>query len=422
MSPTKQATDSAQSGAETSYPLEKIRVVLLEGVHPHAAELLSGAGYSVETLDHGLEGDALVEAAADAHLIGIRSKTRITRAFLEQARRLWAIGCFCIGSDQVDLEAAADQGVAVFNAPFSNTRSVAELTISEIIALHRRLFEKSSALHAGKWTKSASGAHEIRTRTLGIVGYGRIGSQVSVLAESMGMNVIYYDVAHVLPLGNARAASSLEDLLRRSDVVTIHVPDTEDTRLLIGERELSCMKPGAFLINNARGTVVDIDALAKALRKERIAGAAVDVFPQEPRSGGESFSSPLQGLDSVILTPHVGGSTEEAQERIGVEVAEKLIKLMNNGSTTTAINVPEVELPVLREEAHRILHFHHNVPGVLSNLHKAIADLGVNVLAEYLQSNNRHGYVIMDIEPGSDDDIKRGLATIPETIRVRTLW
>ncbi len=406
----------------TSYPLHKIRVALLEGVHPRAEESLREAGYTVVTEGGALSGAGLEKAIAEAHLVGIRSKTQLTRRCFERAERLWAVGCFCIGTNQVDLAAAAERGVAVLNAPFSNTRSVAEMTIAEVVALQRGLFESSHALHAGSWRKVSAGRHEVRGRTLGIVGYGRIGSQVSALAEGMGMRVVYYDVANTLPLGNARAARSMDEVLAAADVVTLHVPSTPATRGLIGTREIARMRPGAFLINNARGDVVDVDALAGALRAGRLSGAAVDVFPVEPESNSEPFESPLRGLPTVILTPHIGGSTEEAQRNIADEVATKLIKLMNNGSTATAVNVPEVELPALHPDNHRILHFHRNVPGVLSKMHKVIADLGVNISAEYLQSNPKHSYVILDIGPEHGDEVVEGLRGIPETIRVRTIW
>lgn len=406
----------------TSYPLNKIKVVLLENVHPFAVETLEAQGFTVEQHKKALSGRDLEEAAADASLLGIRSKTRLTAEFFEKAPRLWAVGCFCIGTNQVDLAAAADRGVAVFNAPFSNTRSVAEVTIAEIIALNRGLFARSSQMHRGEWVKSASGFHEVRGRTLGLIGYGRIGSQVSVLAESLGVRVIYFDVADRLPLGNASAVKKLEDLLAAADVVSLHVPSTAQTRGMIGRRELALMREGACLINNARGDVVDIDALAAALKSNHLAGAALDVFPEEPEHNDQPFTSPLVGLDNVILSPHIAGSTEEAQRNIGEETATKLIKFMNNGSTSTAVNVPEVELPMLHAGNHRILHVHQNVPGVLSKLHRLMADLGVNITAEYLQSNPKHSYVIMDIEPVEGDAVKEGLKRIPETIRVRTLW
>lgn len=406
----------------TSYPLSKIKVVLLENIHPRAVELLEEQGYSVESHKKALSGPDLVHAAAEASLVGIRSKTRLTREFFESAPRLWAVGCFCIGTNQVDLDAAADRGIAVFNAPFSNTRSVAEITIAEIIALQRGLFPRSVQMHRGEWVKSASGFHEVRGRTLGIIGYGRIGSQVSVLAESLGMRVAYFDISDRLPLGNAAPIRRLDELLASSDVVSLHVPSTPATRGMFGAREFALMRDGACFINNARGEVVDVEALAAALRSGKLSGAAVDVFPEEPEHNDDPFRTPLAGMDNVILTPHIAGSTEEAQRNIGEETATKLIRFMNNGTTSTAVNVPEVELPVLHAGNHRILHFHRNVPGVLRKLHQLTGDLGVNITAEYLQSNPRHSYVIMDIEPVMGEAVKDGLKKIPETIRVRTLW
>ena len=406
----------------TSYPLSKIKVVLLEGLHPCAGQTLNEEGFDVVTIPDALTGQALLEAAGDAHMLGIRSRSQCDSTFFEQASRLWAVGCFCIGSNQVDLKAAAKRGVAVFNAPFSNTRSVAEMTIAEIVALHRGLVESSAKMHEGVWTKTATGRHEVRGRTLGIVGYGRIGSQVSILAEAMGMRVMYCDTAHRLPLGNATEVASLDELLAESDIVTLHVPATRETDNLITAAQLSKMKPGAFLINNARGSVVDVEALAASLRDGRIAGAAVDVFPSEPGSNAETFTSPLQGLANVILTPHVGGSTEEAQRNIAIEVAGKLVRLMNNGSTSTALNVPEAELPNLHPDHHRILHIHRNVPGVLSKMHGLIADMGVNVAAEHLQSDAQLGYVILDVDAAQGELVVEALRTIPETIRVRAIW
>lgn len=406
----------------TSYPLNKIKVVLLEGVHPCAESALAEAGFSVTTIPGALAGEELLDAAGDAHMLGIRSRSRCDARFFEQARRLWAVGCFCIGSNQVDLDAAAGRGVAVFNAPFSNTRSVAELTIAEIVALHRGLVESSARMHEGVWSKTATGRHEVRGRTLGIVGYGRIGSQVSILAEAMGMRVIYHDTANRLPLGNAAAVGSLDELLAQSDTVTLHVPALRETDNLITAARLATMKPGSFLINNARGSVVDVDALAVSLRDGRLAGAAVDVFPAEPGSNSEAFESPLRGIPNVVLTPHVGGSTEEAQRNIASEVADKLLRLMNNGTTATALNIPEAALPNLHRDHHRILHIHRNVPGVLSSMHGMIAQMGVNIAAEHLQSDARLGYVILDVDASQGERVVEALRTIPETVRVRAIW
>jgi D-3-phosphoglycerate dehydrogenase len=424
VSETKATT--ATTERPTSYPKDKIRIVLLEGVHDSAREQLQAEGFAVECLRDACTGALMAEAIRGAHAIGIRSKSQIDAGALDQAGSLLAIGCFCIGTNQVDLGAAAARGVPVFNSPFSNTRSVAELVIAEVIALHRRLLDRSTQMHAGRWRKTSAGSHEVRGRTLGIVGYGRIGSQVSVLAEAMGMRVIFHDVRPTLALGNARPAASLDDLLRESDVVTLHVPATDGTANLIGGRELGLMHGGAMLLNNSRGSVVDIDALSEALHGGHLAGAAVDVFPQEPSSNDEPFASPLQGLDNVILTPHVGGSTGEAQEAIAQDVATKLTRFINVGSTTGAVNVPNVELPAQavndRARPHRILHFHKNVPGVLGKLHQALSAHGANVSGEVLGTNQDLGYVVVDVDPGDSRPVVAELEAIPETIRVRVLW
>lgn len=419
----------------TSFPKDKIRVVLLEGVHPRGAAMFKGEGFSVETSAKSPDEASLRKMLANAHVVGIRSKTQLTAELLEAAPRLLTVGCFCIGTDQVDLEAARGKGIPVFNAPFSNTRSVAELTLCEIIALYRQLHAKSLQMHKGKWDKSAAGAHEVRGRTLGIVGYGHIGSQVSVLAEALGMRVIYFDVQSKLPLGNARAVRTLGELLKDADIVTLHVPNDASTHNMIGAKQLKMMKPGAFLINNARGSVVNVDALAAALKEGQIGGAAVDVFPVEPAGKGETFSSPLCGLANVILTPHIGGSTEEAQETIAVDVVEKLLKFVNVGSTAGAVNVPQVELPdqgsgdddddsrgKKGSRRHRILHFHKNVPGVLSKMHAIIAGLGANISGEYLRTQDDVGYVVLDVDPTDGEKVLAGLRAVPETIKVRMLW
>jgi len=431
---------------KTSFPKDKIKVVLVESVHASAVETLSREGFAVKTLAAAPDEGKLVELARDAHLLGLRSKTEITPAVLRAAPRLLAVGCFCIGTNQVAVDDACQLGVPVFNSPFSNTRSVAELTIAEAIALTRRLFEKSTRLHAGDWDKSAAGAHEVRGRTLGIVGYGHIGSQVSVLAEALGMRVLYYDLISKLALGNARPARTLADVLEQSDVLTLHVPATPQTKKLIGAKELAKMKPGSCLINNARGSVVDIPALAAALKSGKLAGAALDVFPVEPAGKGDTFESEVRGLPNVILTPHIGGSTEEAQAAIADDVCAKLVKFVNNGSTTGAVNVPQVELPEqsLIEDAprkddarksdtkkssggaggrrHRVLHFHKNLPGVLKSINGAAADLGANIAAQYLQTNAQIGYVVLDVDPTDGERLTAALKKIPETIRVRMLW
>ncbi|MFN5945767.1 MAG: phosphoglycerate dehydrogenase [Phycisphaerae bacterium] len=426
---------SSGGNSPTSFPKDKIRVVLLEGVHPRGTAMFKGEGFSVETSAKSPDEASLRKMLANAHVLGIRSKTQLTAELLEAAPRLLTVGCFCIGTDQVDLEAARAKGIPVFNAPFSNTRSVAELTLCEIIALYRQLHAKSLQMHKGEWDKSAAGAHEVRGRTLGIVGYGHIGSQVSVLAEALGMRVIYFDVQSKLPLGNARSVRSLGELLKDADIVTLHVPNDASTHNMIGTKQLKMMKPGAFLINNARGSVVNVDALAAALKEGQIGGAAVDVFPVEPAGKGETFASPLCGLANVILTPHIGGSTEEAQETIAVDVVEKLLKFVNVGSTAGAVNVPQVDLPdqggsdddedsrgKKGSRRHRILHFHKNVPGVLSKMHAIIAGMGANISGEYLRTQDDVGYVVLDVDPTDGEKVLAGLRAVPETIKVRMLW
>jgi D-3-phosphoglycerate dehydrogenase len=397
-------------------------ILLLESIHPVVDEQLTSRGVMVRRHEGSLAGADLGAALADVDMLGIRSKTHVDAEVIRAAPHLIAIGCFCIGTNQVDLPEAGRHGVAVFNSPFSNTRSVAEMTIAEIIALHRRLFDKSTSMHGGRWDKSAAHAHEVRGRTLGIVGYGHIGSQVSVLAESLRMRVVYYDVVPKLPMGNARALDSLEAVLEASDIVTLHVPATPATAGMISAEQLERMPRGSCLINNARGSIVDLDALAIALREDRLIGAALDVYPTEPDRARGTFECPLSGLPNVILTPHIGGSTEEAQENIAVEVSSKLLRYLGEGSTTSAVNVPEVDLPVRRPDQHRILHFHHNVPGVLSKMHAIMAELDVNINAEYLQSNAEVSYVILDVDPRHGEVVKQRLHGIPETIRVRTLW
>lgn len=397
-----------------------MNAVLFENIHAVAEPILRAAGLSVDRRSGAVDGPALCDAARDAAVLGIRSRTPVREQSLTPS--LLAVGCYCIGTDQVDLAAAARAGIVVFNAPFANTRSVAEMTLAEIVVLSRRLFQKSAELHAGRWDKSSRDAHEVRGRTLGIVGYGHIGSQLSILAESLGLRVLFHDIARKLPLGNAQAVSALEALLEQSDIVTLHVPATPQTEGMIGAAAIARMKPGAVLINNARGGVVDLIALAAALRSGRIGGAAIDVFPSEPEGSGEAFETPLRGVPNVILTPHIGGSTEEAQESIAVEVSEKIARYLAQGSTSTSVSVPEVDLPLRRDDQLRIAHFHHNVPGVLRQIHTALADLGVNINAEYLQSNRDLSYVIMDVDPTAPASvIERSLASIHETIRLRLL-
>jgi len=396
-------------------------ILLLERVHESADATLADDGLHVRRIDHALDDEGLARELANTRMLGIRSKTRITGDFLRTVPHLEAIGCFCIGTNQVDIDAAADLGIAVFNSPFSNTRSVAELTLAEIIALHRQLFDRSRKLHEGQWDKSSTSAHEVRGRTLGIVGYGHIGSQVSVLAEAIGMRVIYHDVLPVLPLGNARACRDLGSLLKEADVVTLHVPETPVTRGLVDSKQLELMKPGAVLINNARGEVVNLKALRSALESGTIAGAAIDVFPDEPATNSDSYSCELAGLDNVILSPHIGGSTLEAQEQIAAEVATKLARFATTGTTTTSVNVPEVELPTRPDEQVRILHFHRNVPGVLSKMHAIIAEHDINIAAEYLRSSGNLSYMIMDCGRLKGTDALKRLEELEETIRIRVL-
>ncbi len=405
----------------TSYPKSKISILLLENLHSAAIEAFKSEGFQVESLPKALDRESLKKKIEKAHIIGIRSKTQLTGDVISSGKRLLAIGAFCIGTNQIDLDCAADHGVPVFNAPFSNTRSVAELVISHCVSLLRGISEKNLAAHEGKWLKSAKGSYEARGKTLGIIGYGHIGSQVSVLAESMGMNVLFYDILDKLALGNAKRALKLDDLLATSDIVTLHVPQTKETSSMMDEKRLGKMKKGAHLINYSRGDVVDIDALARELRSERIAGAAIDVFPEEPKALGDIFKSPLQGMPNVILTPHIGGSTNEAQENIGGEVSGKLIKYINNGSTTSAVNTPEVELPIL-EGRHRILHFHQNVPGVLGKVNALFAEKNVNVLGQYLMTDPKIGYLVMDVARDVDKTLIERLRTIPETIKARILY
>ncbi|MBS0402080.1 MAG: phosphoglycerate dehydrogenase, partial [Proteobacteria bacterium] len=400
---------------KTSLDKSKIKFLLLEGIHPHAEEVLRGAGYSnIELLPKALEGDELRRKLADAHFVGIRSRTQLTAEVLAHAPKLVAIGAFCIGTNQIDLKAASERGIAVFNAPYSNTRSVAELVLAEAILLLRGIPARNAAAHRGGWLKSADNAHEIRGKTLGIVGYGSIGTQLSVLAEGLGMHVIFYDVVNKLPLGNARQVHSLQELLREADVVSLHVPQLPSTQWMIGAAEIAALKPGGILINAARGTVVEIEPLAAALKAGKLAGAAIDVFPTEPKSNKDEFVSPLRGLDHVILTPHIGGSTLEAQANIGLEVAEKLAKYSDNGSTITSVNFPEVALPA-HPGKHRILHVHQNVPGVLSRINHVFSDNHINIAAQHLQTNESIGYVVIDLDAASSDVALQHLAEIPGT-------
>jgi D-3-phosphoglycerate dehydrogenase / 2-oxoglutarate reductase len=406
---------------EYSFPKSKIRVLLLEGCHQSAVDLFVAEGYKVETCAKALSEDELSKRIRGVHVLGIRSKTRVTEAVLANADRLLAIGCFCIGTDQVDLTTAEAQGVAVFNAPFSNTRSVAELVLAEIIALSRTIMDKSSDLHKGIWSKSAAGAFEVRGKKLGIVGFGHIGSQLSIIAEALGMEVLFYDSVAVLPIGRAVATDSLEKLLAQSDFVSLHVPRSPATANMISTNELALMKPGAKLINASRGSVVDIDALATAITSGHIGGAAVDVFPTEPAKNGPGFESPLCGLPNVILTPHIGGSTAEAQINIGREVATALTNYVNIGSTTGAVNFPRLEMP-FSPNSHRILNLHKNVPGVLRDINHIISECGANVAAQVLGTSTQVGYIIIDVDKEAGLETKMALADLAMSISTRILY
>jgi D-3-phosphoglycerate dehydrogenase len=406
-----------------SLPKDKIKVLLLEAIHDNAVNEFAEHGYStIERLPSALDEAELIEKIQGVHLLGIRSTTKVTDKVLAAANRLVAVGCFCIGTNQVKLETARRAGIPVFNAPYSNTRSVAELVIAEAVMLLRRIPERSTAAHQGVWQKTAKDSFELRGKTLGIVGYGHIGSQVSVLAEAMGMQVRFYDIERKLAIGNARSAASLEGLLNVSDVVSLHVPATPQTRNMIGERELRAMKRGSYLINAARGNVVVIEALAEALQDGHLLGAAIDVFPREPASNDDPFESPLRGLPNVILTPHIGGSTVEAQANIGIEVAEKLIKYSDNGSTVGAVNFVEAALPVKAGET-RFLHIHANVPGVMRRLNEVFSSRGINISAQYLQTDPEVGYVVIDVDGDVDvGDIITDLQGIEGTIKARFLY
>ncbi len=403
---------------------DKIKVLLLEGVNDSAADLLVQAGYSNMTrLPKALDDAALLEAIKGVHVLGIRSRTQLTEKVFEAADRLFAVGCFSVGTNQVDLQAARGRGVPVFNAPFSNTRSVAELVIGEIVMLLRKITDRSISAHAGGWDKSANGSFEVRGKVLGIVGYGNIGSQLSNLAEAMGMRVIYFDQTDKLRHGNTEPVESLAELLRQADVVSLHVPETPQTHRMMGAEQIAQMKKGAYLINNSRGTVVDLDALAAVLRSGQLAGAALDVFPVEPASNSEKFVTPLQGLPNVILTPHVGGSTEEAQERIGAEVARKLVDYSDVGSTVGAVNFPQVQL-VARPNGTRFIHVQRNVPGMLRRLNDVFASRNVNIAAQNYQTDGEIGYVVMEADPTEEDaqDILEEIRALDGTIRARLLY
>ncbi len=399
-----------------------MKVVLLEGVHDRAVENFVRHGYStIERHRKALAGDELADAIAGAYFVGIRSRTRLTAEAMAPARKLMAVGAFCIGTNQIDLDAAMMRGIPVFNAPFSNTRSVAELVLAEIVFLMRGIPAKSALLHRGTWLKSADDAREVRGKTLGIVGYGNIGSQLSVMAEALGMDVVYHDVVTKLPLGNARMMPTLDELLEQADAVTLHVPETPLTRGMMGAAQFARMKPGAMFVNASRGTVVDIEAAADALARRQLGGAAFDVFPVEPEGNDQEFVSPLRRFDNVILTPHIAGSTIEAQANIGTEVSEKLVRYSDNGSTLSAVNFPEVALPA-HPGSHRLLHIHHNVPGVLSRINSVFSQKRINISGQYLMTNARIGYVVIDVEAESSRIAKKALADIEGTIRTRVLF
>jgi len=411
-----------QKTKTTSYPKDKIRILLLENISDAAVEEMKDAGYSnIKKLSGAVSEKELAAEIKGVHLLGIRSKTQITAKVLAKADKLLAIGCYCIGINQVDIDAATERGIAVFNAPFSNTRSVAELVIGLSIMLMRRIPDKNKAAHEGIWQKEAKGSFEMRGKTMGIVGYGNIGSQVSVLSEALGMNVVYYDLEPKLPHGNAKQVRSLREVMRKADIVTLHVPSDHSTHHLINEQTLQYAKKGAIFINYSRGDVVDLDALKTALKSGLISGAAIDVFPEEPEKNGAKFHSVLQNLPNVILTPHIGGSTEEAQLNIGLDVTSKLLALLEKGSTNGSHTVPALNLP-LQARTHRILHIHHNIPGVLGEINSKLSSHGINILGQYLKTNDKIGYVVLDIDTGLSDEAFGLLKNVKGTIKTRILY
>lgn len=404
-----------------SYPKNKIKVLLLENIHPKAVEMLQQEGYSVTSLPHSLPEEELLEKVKDITILGVRSRAQVSKQVLENAKKMLAIGTFSIGTNHIDLPFASQKGVAVFNAPYSSARSVVELALGEILLLYRRAFEKSQLQHTGIWAKSAKDAHEIRGKKLGIIGYGNIGSQLSVLAEMMGMEVYFYDLVEKPALGNAKKCNSLEEILAIADVISIHVDGRKSNTNLISEKEFKLMKDGSIFINLSRGFIVDLEALAKYITNGKIKGAAIDVFPKEPKSNQEAFISPIQNLPNVILTPHIGGSTEEAQKAIGEFVANKLITFINTGSTMLSVNFPNLSLPN-QENVHRFIHIHKNIPGVLANINKVLAEYALNVCGQYLKTNEEIGYVITDVETHYQKQVVEKLKQIPGTIRLRTLY
>jgi len=405
----------------TSFPKDQIKVLLLENIHTSAQQIFANEHFQVEALKQALKEEELIEKISDVHVLGIRSKTHVTERVLAAGKRLLSVGCFCIGTNQVDLGAANRRGVPVFNAPFSNTRSVAELIISEIIALSRKLTERSQEVHAGTWNKASVDCNEVRNKTLGIIGYGHIGRQLGVLAEAMGIRVIFFDISSKLPMGNNRVVATLDELLAEADYVSLHVPATPQTKNMIGARELGLMRKGTYLLNASRGTVVDIPALAAALKSGHLGGAAIDVFPQEPESNSDPFKSELQGLKNVILTPHVGGSTSEAQEMIGREVGTSLTRYVNAGATTGAVNFPAIELPV-QPGKHRILNVHRNVPGVLGEINGIVSRLKANIQSQVLATDPETGYLIMDLDQDVSNEVRHAIGELPTNVRTRILY
>jgi D-3-phosphoglycerate dehydrogenase / 2-oxoglutarate reductase len=406
----------------TSYPKEKINILFLENISKAAVKKFLDAGYSsVKQIPGALSEEQLIKEIKNVHLLGIRSKTKITEEVLKKAEKLQAIGCFCIGISQVDIPAATKKGVTVFNAPYSNTRSVAELVIAASIMLIRRIPDKNRSAHEGIWLKESAGSHELRGKTLGIIGYGNIGSQVSVLAEAMGMRVVFYDVETKMPLGNAESKKTLTELLKVADIITLHVPDLPSTKNIINKSTLKHFKKTAILINYARGGVVDLEALSSALLNNDLGGAAIDVYPEEPKKNGDKFTSPLQGLSNVILTPHIGGSTEEAQQNIGEDVSAKLFNFLEKGVTTGSHTIPALNLP-LQENTHRILHIHKNVPGVLSEINTRLSSHKINILAQYLKTNDDIGYVVLDVNKNLSKEALQLLKDVKGTIKVRLLY
>jgi len=407
---------------QTSYPKDKIKILFLENISEAAIQLFRDNGYSdVKKIAGALSEEQLIQEVKDVHILGIRSKTQITSTILQHATKLQAIGCFCIGTNQVDLIAARKKGVVVFNAPYSNTRSVAELVIGASILLIRRILDKNKYAHEGKWNKDAKGSYELRGKTLGIIGYGSIGSQVSILAEALGMKVIFYDIITKLPLGNAVQKKSIKEVVSKSEIITLHIPENVTTKNLINKTNLKYFKKGSILLNYARGEVVDLDALSAALKSGQLSGAGIDVYPIEPEKNGDAFTSPLQHISNVLLTPHIGGSTEEAQHNIGEDVSAKLYQYLEMGITTGSLTIPEMSLPP-QEGTHRILHIHNNVPGVLSEINSTMSENKINILGQYLKTNDEIGYVVLDLDKKLSKNASDLLRLVKGTIKVRVLY